>query len=86
MRIWEFDPIRKINLRNTSTGVSLSGKDGPDKRILFTAGPNLFALHAEPGKPVEDFGKSGKVSLKEGLGERANDLYVVATSPGVVLS
>jgi len=83
-RIWEFDPDPQNRYaENVNRGVSF-WKDGKDRRILFTAGPYLFALNAGTGRPIEAFGDSGRVSLKEGLGDRAKDLYVVATTPGVV--
>ncbi len=83
-KIWEFDPDpTSKSSKNVNRGVSY-WQDGHDKRILFSSGPDLFALDAKTGKPVATFGNSGKVSLKEGLGERAGDLYVVATSPGIV--
>lgn len=83
-RIWEFDPDpESIYAKNVNRGVSY-WQDGPDKRILFTSGFELFALNAESGVLVETFGSSGRVSLKEGLGEKAKDLYVVGTSPGIV--
>ncbi len=84
VRLWEFDPSPETRYaKNVNRGVSY-WRDGSDKRILFTCGPELFALHAETGKLIETFGDSGKVSLKEGLGDKAGDLYVAATSPGVV--
>ena len=46
--------------------------------------PCLFALNAETGKPVENFGTSGRADIKEGLGDRSKDLYVVTTTPGIV--
>ena len=83
-RIWEFDPDPENQYaQNVNRGVSY-WQNGQDKRILFTSGPELFALNAETGKLIEKFGKSGRVSLKEGLGERAKDLYVVSTTPGIV--
>ena len=83
-KIWEFDPNPESKYaQNVNRGVSY-WQDGPDKRILFTSGSDLFAINAESGLLVETFGNSGKVSLKEGLGEKAKDLYVVATSPGIV--
>jgi quinoprotein glucose dehydrogenase len=83
-RIWEFDPDPENGYaKNVNRGVSY-WHDGDDKRILFTSGPELYELDAENGKLVETFGDSGRVSLRDGLGERAGDLYVVATSPGVV--
>jgi quinoprotein glucose dehydrogenase len=44
----------------------------------------LFALNAESGKLIEEFGSTGRVSIKEGLGERSKDLYVVTTTPGTI--
>lgn len=83
-KIWEFDPApAEKSAKNVNRGVAY-WQNGEDKRILFSSGPDLFALNAQTGEPVQTFGKSGKVSLKEGLGERAGDLYVAATSPGVV--
>ena len=83
-RIWEFDPEPwNRSAKNVNRGVSY-WKKGSDSRILFSSGADLYALDAETGKIITTFGDSGKVSLKEGLGERAKDLYVVATSPGIV--
>ncbi len=82
--LWEFDPDPESKYgKNVNRGV-VYWESGKDRRILFTSGESLFAVNAETGKSVESFGSGGKVSLKEGLGERARDLYVVATSPGVV--
>ncbi len=83
-RIWEFDPDPSNQYApNVNRGVSY-WSEGKDKRILFSYGPDLYELEAETGNPVRSFGDSGRVSLKEGLGERARDLYVVATSPGII--
>jgi quinoprotein glucose dehydrogenase len=83
-RIWQFDPDPANHYaKNVNRGVSYWRK-ADDKRILFAAGPYLFALNAETGEQVKDFGEAGKVSLNEGLGERAKDLYVVSTTPGIV--
>lgn len=81
---WKYDPDPEGNEgRNVNRGVSYWA-DGKDKRILFTSGPFLYAVNAVTGEPVSGFGREGRVSLREGLGERAAELYVVATSPGVV--
>jgi quinoprotein glucose dehydrogenase len=55
-----------------------------DKRILYSLGEYLYALDARTGKAIESFGTNGRVSLKEGLGERAANLMVVSNSPGVI--
>ena len=55
-----------------------------DKRILYSVGEYLYALDARTGKKISDFGSDGKVSLKEGLGDRAADLMVVSNTPGAI--
>jgi quinoprotein glucose dehydrogenase len=83
-QIWEFDPDpENKDAKNVNRGVSY-WHEGGDKRILFTSGSELYALNAETGKPIETFGLAGRVSLKEGLGERSQDLYLVTTTPGIV--
>ena len=83
-RLWEFDPEPDDKYaKNVNRGVTYWEK-GDDKRILFSSGPELFALNAETGGLVKNFGNSGRISLKEGLGERSKDLYVVTTTPGIV--
>ena len=83
-QIWEFDPEPEDNYaKNVNRGVTY-WQNGQDKRILFTSGPDMYALNAETGEPVERFGRSGRISLNEGLGDRAEDLYLAATSPGIL--
>ncbi len=83
-QLWAFNPHPDVDFAmNVNRGLAY-WKKGNDSRILFTAGPLLYALNAESGKPVLTFGDSGHVSLKEGLGDHAEDKYVVATSPGIV--
>ncbi len=84
MLLWEFDPYPSEKYaKNVNRGLTY-WQDGNDKRILFTSGSGLFALNAETGELIKTFGNSGEVSLKEGLGDKAEMLYVVATSPGIV--
>lgn len=83
-QLWEFNPGNEADFAiNVNRGLSY-WTDGTENRILFTAGPSLYALDAGSGNPVQMFGNSGKVSLKDGLGEGAADKYVVATSPGII--
>ncbi len=58
--------------------------EGERARILYAAGDRLHAVDARTGERIRSFGRDGTVSLKEGLGERARDLHVIATSPGAV--
>ena len=81
---WLYDPSANFQLgMNVNRGVTYC-KEGNQARIFFTAGPELFCLNAKTGQLVEGFGHQGRVSLKEGLGEDAQERYVVSTSPGVV--
>lgn len=81
--IWRFDPGERNSGLGVNRGVTY-WEENDDKRILYSFGENLFALNAKNGRPVETFGNKGKVSLKEGLGERAKDLMVLSNTPGVV--
>ncbi|MBC7892833.1 MAG: PQQ-binding-like beta-propeller repeat protein, partial [Sphingobacteriaceae bacterium] len=62
----------------------------PDKRILYSAGPTLYAIDAMTGKPVTSFGKNGEVDLHEGLGDKETlgydvaDFSIRSTTPGVI--
>lgn len=81
---WIYDPAVATNFSmNVNRGVTY-WEDGDDKRILFTAGPYLFALNADTGYPIQTFGIFGKASLKSKLGEWAQKLYVVSTTPGII--
>jgi len=85
--IWKFSaPYERMRF-NTNRGV-LYWEQGSDKRILYSAGSNLYAIDAATGKPVSSFGKNGIVDLHEGLGEGlghpVNNLMVTATTPGVI--
>ena len=81
--LWKFEPA----LANGSLGVNRGvtyWAEGDDKRILTSLGEYLYCLDAKTGKPVTTFGNHGKVSLKEGLGERAANLMVLSNTPGVI--
>jgi quinoprotein glucose dehydrogenase len=82
---WQFAPPTANPSLGVNRGVTYwAGENEP--RILYSSGEFLYALDAKTGKPVDGFGKHGSVSLKEGLGERAANLMVLATTPGVVFN
>ena len=87
--IWRFDTVKslgdeEINFgMNANRGVVLWEK-GDDRRILMTLGSWLFCIDADTGEPIASFGENGRASLKQDLGERAQDLYVVSTTPGTI--
>jgi quinoprotein glucose dehydrogenase len=87
---WVFDPknpgqkLRAIDfILNNNRGVAY-WTDGSEKRILYVVGSHLHAVDAATGKLITSFGNEGKVDLHEGLGRDVSNLYVAATSPGIV--
>lgn len=80
--IWRFgDPLK--NWASTSRGVSY-WTDGEDQRILYTVGPNLWALNAKTGKPIPNFGDGGKVDLHTGLPANAQQKFIISNTPGTI--
>ncbi|WP_064197089.1 MULTISPECIES: PQQ-binding-like beta-propeller repeat protein [Emticicia] len=80
--IWRFgDPLK--NWASSSRGVSY-WSNGIEKRILYTVGPNLWALDAKNGKPIKSFGNEGKVDLHTGLPPIAQNKFIISNTPGTV--
>lgn len=82
-KIWGFDPFDGERGGGMKRGVTW-WQDGEDKRILFTAGPHLFAIDPTTGLPIPDFGEKGKVNLNEGLDVDPDSVWVIPTSPGIL--
>jgi len=85
-RIWEFDPFKNASPKITTCRGVVYWENGQDKRILFSAGSNLYAIQALTGLPVNGFGENGKIDLHIGLNDNydVSNLYVAATTPGIV--
>lgn len=84
-KIWEFDPgSSALNfVLNNSRGVTF-WTDGNDKRIFYVASSYLHCINATNGRLVTSFGDSGLVDLHNDLGREVADLFVTATSPGII--
>ncbi|HKO81024.1 MAG TPA: c-type cytochrome, partial [Chitinophagaceae bacterium] len=82
-KIWSFDPFNGGPGGGSFRGVTY-WEDGNDKRILFTGGDNLFALNAETGKPIPEFGQNGSVSMNVGIRDDPGKISIKPTSPGIV--
>lgn len=81
--IWKFDPFEGTEAKGVNRGVTY-WESADNKRIFFSAGSYLYAVNADDGKPVGDFGVDGKIDLREGLGRDPAKLAVAASSPGVI--
>ena len=80
---WVFDPFEGGRGSGVSRGVAY-WRDGEDRRLLGSAGHEMFALDAATGQPIASFGSGGRVDLREGLGREASRIYLNMTTPGVV--
>ncbi len=91
-RKWLFNPIdtsqankgRGYFSMNVCRGVTYYSDKGKDARIFYAAGPTLFCIDAATGKPVTQFAEGGKLDLHNDLRADARDLYVAATTPGII--
>ncbi len=81
--IWVFDPQYERGGHGVNRGVSY-WTDGQQERILYVAGPFLYAVDAASGQLIKSFGVSGKVDLRMGLDRDVSALLVTATTPGVI--
>ena len=85
--VWRFDPFQVLGGENSWAGTNRGvtyWESGEDKRILFSAGNWLLAVHALTGEPVLSFGDRGKVDLRKDLDTDLEDFLIVSNTPGVV--
>ncbi len=70
----------------TNRGINYwESADRSDRRLIFAADNFLQELDARTGQSISDFGKSGRVDLREGLGRDPRSLSLVqSTTPGRV--
>lgn len=83
---WRFDPFGgggAGNALGVNRGVVVWG-GGAERRVLYTAGFDLFALDAATGRLVEGFGRGGRVDIREGLGRPAAEQFVLGNTPGSI--
>jgi quinoprotein glucose dehydrogenase len=88
---WIFDPVDTNTVKgagyfsmNVCRGVTFYSDDKDNKRIFFGASTFLYCIDANTGKPVESFGDKGKIDLHNDLGRDVKDLYIAATTPGII--
>src|SRR4030095_11772371 len=83
-QLWEFVPDSS-GISNWSKGMTYH--PGNPDRILLISGGTLYAINAENGTVIKDFGKNGRVDFSEGL-DVADSMRarvpVSSNAPGVV--
>jgi len=78
--LWAFDPAAGAAQRRfRHRGVTVY-----QDRVFFTYRNYLWALDRLSGKPVQSFGKDGRIDLREGLDRPVEKMSVSASSPGVI--
>jgi quinoprotein glucose dehydrogenase len=85
---WKFNAEdhlpKKTNLGiNNNRGVTY-WQSGDDKRILYCAGSNLYAVNALTGELIKSFGKDGAIDLHDDLELADKNWYVAGTTPGII--
>lgn len=90
-KIWEFNPdsLSKNKewwhfILNNSRGITYWTDGKADKRILYVASSYLHCVNATTGQLIPGFGDSGIVDLHNYLDREVQDLFVTATSPGII--
>lgn len=88
---WVFDPsVHDEQMFGMGNNRGLSYYSGKNlagtqvQRLFYAAGPYLYSLDPSTGKSVASFGNGGRVSLKTGLGEEAQNQFIVSNTPGIV--
>ena len=80
--LWKFDS----GIKGTQPDRGLCyWSDGKSARILVGVMNFLYALDAASGKPIDTFGRQGRVDLRENLGrEPADAQSIYLSSPGII--
>jgi quinoprotein glucose dehydrogenase len=79
--LWKFDS--GINGTQPDRGLAFWSND-TDKRILVGVMHFVYALDTATGKPIQTFGKDGRIDLRENLSRNDPEPFVSLTSPPVV--
>ncbi|MCK6500276.1 MAG: PQQ-binding-like beta-propeller repeat protein, partial [Nitrospira sp.] len=86
--LWRFDPFQGKtgnNALGVNRGVAVwQSDDRSERRVLYTAGQDLFAVDAATGRRIESFGNQGRVDIREGLDRPVDQQFVLGNTPGSV--
>lgn len=79
--LWRFDS----GIEGTQPARGLAyWESGSERRIIAGVMNFVYALDPETGKPIQSFGKDGRIDLREELGRAPTEQSVVLTSPAIV--
>src|SRR3984893_2311302 len=88
---WQFNPFDSLGsnkksffVLNNNRGLAYWSDGKEDSRVFYTAGPYLLCIDAKSGKPEVGFGSNGRIDLHDELGRDVKDLFITATSPGII--
>ena len=91
-QLWLFDPaLLDTSKKNNAMAyykvcrgvVYWADKNRQNKRIFYSVGSKTYAVDAENGTLIKDFGKDGYIDLTENLGRKTNS-FVSGTTPGII--
>jgi quinoprotein glucose dehydrogenase len=87
---WLFDPAladtsnNRLAIYHICRGVVYwQDENGENKRVFYSVGSKTYAIDADSGQPVKDFGKGGYIDLTQDLGRKTNS-FVAGTTPGII--
>jgi quinoprotein glucose dehydrogenase len=79
--LWKFDS--GIEGVGANRGL-MHWRDGAQARVFAAVDNFVYALDAATGRPIEGFGRAGRIDLREDLGRDPSTQSVRLTSPGVI--
>jgi quinoprotein glucose dehydrogenase len=79
--LWKFDS--GIPLSGANRGVTY-WQSGEDRRVFTGQDHYVYALDARTGRPLEGFGRGGRIDLAEDLGRPPAQQSIRLTTPGIV--
>jgi quinoprotein glucose dehydrogenase len=79
--LWKFDS--GIPLSGANRGVTY-WQSGEERRVFTGQDHYVYALDARTGRPVETFGRGGRIDLAEDLGRPPAQQSIRLTTPGIV--
>ena len=80
-KLWTFDAA--VRSTGPNRGVMFWASGG-ERRVFASVDNFIYALDAATGKPIETFGRAGRIDLRENLGRDPSTQGVRLTSPGAI--